>query len=342
MLAGQTKSLGNFRFSTEGLPEAMRAKAVSGLHEQAPVPGGIEPLEPLLNCPVRLDLVKQALPGLGIMIGTACGVRQAARSRAAASGSADDLLIAVNLSGRSIVQQDDQELKLADGDAMLATRGPQGFSIIRPGPTRFLGLRVPRAAVTPLTSRSSDRPIQLLPRSNGALALLVAYTRAMLRAESVETPELRRLAVSHAHDLVAAIASSALGGRPISDGRAIAAARLQAIIADIAAHLNECDLSAAAVAQRQRVTPRYIHKLFEREGLVFSQFVLSQRIARAHRILSNPRWAQRSISSVAFETGFGDLSYFNRIFRRCYGATPSEVRRAAEQDGCTSALIISS
>lgn len=134
------------------------------------------------------------------MIGTACGIRQAARSRAAASGSADDLLIAINLRVRSIIQQDDQELKLADGDAMLAT--PQSFSIIRPGPTHFLGLRVPRAAVTPLAGRFSDTPIQLLPRRNGALSLLVAYASAIVGEDLLPTPELRRLVVTHVHDLI--------------------------------------------------------------------------------------------------------------------------------------------
>ena len=112
------------------------------------------------------------------------------------------------------------------------------------------------------------------------------------------------------------------------EGRAIAAARLRAIMADIAAYLGDCDLTAAAVARRQRVTPRYVHKLFEQEGLVFSRFVLAALGARAPN--AYVRLAQRSISSVAFEVGFGDLSYFNRAFRRCYGATPSEVRRSAE------------
>ncbi len=335
MLPGQAKLWGSFRFSTDGLPEAMCAKAVSELHEHTALPGGIEPLEPLPNSPVRVDIAKQALPGLGIMIGSACGIRQAARSKAAASGSEDDVLIAINVSGRSIVQQDDQELRLEGGDAMLATRGPQGFSIIRPGPTHFLGLRVPWAAVTPLAGWFSDTPIQVLPRSNGAIPLLVAYARATLGEHSLQTQELRRLAVTHVHELIAAAASVTLGSRPIADRRAIAAARLRAIMADIAAHLGECDLSAAAVAQRQCVTPRYIHKLFEREGLVFSRYVLGQRVARAHRMLTDPRWAQRSISSVAFETGFGDLSYFNRVFRRRYGAAPSEVRRAAKQDEFT-------
>ena len=113
---------------------------------------------------------------------------------------------------------------------------------------------------------------------------------------------------------------------------AIAAARLRAIMADVAVYLGDCNLTSAAVAQRQRVTPRYVHKLFEQEGLVFSRFVLERRLARAHRMLTDVRLAQRSISSVAFEVGFGDLSYFNRAFRRCYGATPSEVRRSAKRD----------
>jgi AraC-like DNA-binding protein len=48
-------------------------------------------------------------------------------------------------------------------------------------------------------------------------------------------------------------------------------------------------------------------------------------------MLTDSRFAGRSISALAFDTGFGDLSYFNREFRHRYHATPSEVRRAAAQ-----------
>jgi hypothetical protein len=47
-------------------------------------------------------------------------------------------------------------------------------------------------------------------------------------------------------------------------GRGICAARLCAIMADINANLGDCDLTVAAIARRQRVTPRYIHKIFDR------------------------------------------------------------------------------
>jgi AraC-like DNA-binding protein len=39
-------------------------------------------------------------------------------------------------------------------------------------------------------------------------------------------------------------------------------------------------------------------------------------------------------SAVALAAGFGDLSHFNRSFRRRYGATPSDVRAAGRgQEG---------
>jgi AraC-like DNA-binding protein len=98
---------------------------------------------------------------------------------------------------------------------------------------------------------------------------------------------------------------------------------------DICAHLGDGELSVAEVAQRQRVTPRYVHKLLEKEGLTFSSFVLGRRLARAHRMLSDPYLANRTIGSVAFDVGFGDLSYFNRTFRRRYGVAPGEIRLSA-------------
>lgn len=100
----------------------------------------------------------------------------------------------------------------------------------------------------------------------------------------------------------------------------------------IAEHLDSSDLSVTAVAARQRVTPRYVQMLFENEDTTFSQFVLGQRLRRAHRMLSDARYAGWTIGAIAFEVGFGDLSYFTRSFRRVYGDAPSQVRAAARAD----------
>jgi AraC-like DNA-binding protein len=100
-------------------------------------------------------------------------------------------------------------------------------------------------------------------------------------------------------------------------------------------NLGSLQLSVAAVAAQHGITPRYLHKLFETEGSSYSAFVLTQRLTRVHRMLADRRGASRPISALAFDVGFGDLSYFNREFKRRFNATPSGIRREALAASCT-------
>ena len=127
-------------------------------------------------------------------------------------------------------------------------------------------------------------------------------------------------------DLVAVTLGATRDAAAAAEGRGIRAARLRAIKADVEANLADGSLSPAAVAGRQKVSDSYVRKLFEGEGMSFSEFVLTRRLVHAHRLLQDPRQINQSIASIAFEVGFGDLSYFNRAFKRFYGATPSEIR----------------
>jgi len=74
------------------------------------------------------------------------------------------------------------------------------------------------------------------------------------------------------------------------------------------------------------VTPRYVQRLFEADGTTFSEYLMEQRLARAHRLLCEPGASHTAISTIAYDVGFGDLSHFNRRFRRQYGLTPRELR----------------
>jgi AraC-like DNA-binding protein len=109
-------------------------------------------------------------------------------------------------------------------------------------------------------------------------------------------------------------------------GRGVRAARLKAIEAHICENLAIQDLCVQSVAANYGLSPRYIHMLFEGEGTTFSTFVREHRLLQAHNMLRSPRHAVRSIGSIALAAGFGDLSHFNRSFRRRFGVTPSEVR----------------
>jgi AraC-like DNA-binding protein len=108
--------------------------------------------------------------------------------------------------------------------------------------------------------------------------------------------------VSHIHDLVALSLGAARDYRKTAEEGGARAARLRTIKADIAAGLGDCELNVNRVAARHGVTPRYVQNLFASERATFSEFVLSQRLTVAYRLLSDPRFAHRSISSIAFDS----------------------------------------
>ena len=43
-------------------------------------------------------------------------------------------------------------------------------------------------------------------------------------------------------------------------------------------------------------------------------------------MLVDSRFRDEKISTIAYDCGFADVSYFNRMFRRSYGASPSDIR----------------
>ena len=100
----------------------------------------------------------------------------------------------------------------------------------------------------------------------------------------------------------------------------------RAIKADIEAKLGQPGLSTATVAARHRLTERTLQRLFETEGTSCTAFILERRLARVHRMLTDPRFAEQRITTIAFDAGFGHLSRFTSAFRARFGASASEVR----------------
>ena len=168
--------------------------------------------------------------------------------------------------------------------------------------------------------------------SNTALKLLAGYTNALLGDDQgVKTPALRHRVAAHVHDLVALALGATREAADIAKSRGIAAARLRAAKIHTIENIGNREISIGAVAAHLGMSQRYLQRLFEIDGTTFAAFLLSQRLARAHRMLREPRSAHKRVSAIAYDVGFGDLSYFSRCFRRFYGATPMDIRQAARK-----------
>jgi AraC-like DNA-binding protein len=274
------------------------------------------------DVPFNVDMVFRVLPDLVLASGT-CSAMDCLRTPDLVEG--DDLLLSVALSGDSILHVRGKEIPIGGNTAAL-TRTADACRCEIQSASEVINFRLPFGKVAPLIPDLDAATTRPIPVNTEAMRLLVHYA-AMLKEENwVTDPHLQSLMASHLQDLAVLAIGATRDAAMVASGRGVPAARLRAIKGDIVKNLTDRDLSIEMIARRHGITARYVSMLFDGDATTFSEFVLVQRLNRVHRMLTDPRYSDRAVSSLAFETGFGDLSYFNRCFRRLYGATPSDVR----------------
>lgn len=282
-------------------------------------------IEPYPDHPFELDFNIRSFSGFAMATGWLSPTRN---THTSAMVEDDDIVLVYTPHGSGTLSQNGRETLIEDGQATLVSNGSPGV-FLGNKPSRLTNFRFSRAMLSPLATDVDAMLIQAISPDNPALRLLIGYAGVLRDNDALATPELRRSVALHMHDLASLVLGAARDGAELAKKRGVRAARLHAIKDDVLANLARRNLSAETLAPRHGITPRYVNMLFEMEGVSLSEFVLGQRLARAHRMLGDSRLAERPISEIAFDVGFGDLSYFNRTFRRLYGATPSEIRRAS-------------
>lgn len=101
---------------------------------------------------------------------------------------------------------------------------------------------------------------------------------------------------------------------------------MSAIKAYILTEIDNPALCLEDVAAQQGISSSYVRKLFAAEGAKFASYVLKIRLEKVFQMLADPDSRSLAISAIALKCGFNDISYFNRVFRRRYGCTPSDLR----------------
>ena len=97
----------------------------------------------------------------------------------------------------------------------------------------------------------------------------------------------------------------------------------------IEAHAHEA-VGLEGAAGQVGLTAFHFLRLFSKVlGVTPHQYLVRARLRRAARLLADDA---RSITEIAFDVGFGDLSNFVRTFHRAAGASPRSFRRAARGD----------
>ncbi len=106
--------------------------------------------------------------------------------------------------------------------------------------------------------------------------------------------------------------------RPGGTSRFGQLARIKLYIGD---HLHERRLGPATIAAAMRLSTRYVHALFESEGLTVGEYIRRRRVAACRESLESAV-ASGSLTDLALRWGFYDLSHMTRCFNREFGAPP--------------------
>lgn len=329
LLGSRPSVAGILRLPLEGAPEYKRPILLREFFERLGIGYDAKPLH---EDPIEINLTLQGLPGMQLLSGKLQGARY--RRTRLGSDPTDDVGLLVNPRGEHHLSQLGREIVLKDGEATLVSLTDPLDATNRP-PGDLIVLRFPRPQLAPRLAGPEDCFLRRIPGCTPALGLLTQYLKIAWQEQTLADRDLQPIVVSHLYDLIAVAIGATRDATEMARAGGLRAARFKAIKQDIARNLDRPDLSVMTLANRHGCTPRFVQRLFEVEGTTFTEYVLTLRLARAHGMLTDLRHGGAKISVVAYDSGFGDVSYFNRVFRRHYGAPPSHIRAQSRRAGGT-------
>ena len=240
--------------------------------------------------------------------------------------SRSDSLVLVCLNSRLAVDVADRchevnetHLSLFDPCSKHITRAMQ--------PLDMIGVSIPREVLERrirITKGIIDHPIV----TQGDAALLAGLVREIIRIRpSTLSPAAATIVRQQLLDLISVVLGNLADVTPkLGSSTQLATLKLRAAIDS---QLTNPDADRASIAAAAGISERHANRVLAREGTSVGRLLSARRLARCAEAFRDPRQRHHGIADVAYSFGFRDLSHFTRVFKGCYGISPSEYRASA-------------
>ena len=193
----------------------------------------------------------------------------------------------------------------------------------------FVGFAIPRARLAELVPNIDDFASSVFAPEMRSVRHLVSFTEWLLASEAHDDPALARHAETSLIDLLALVINAGGDVAEQATKRGLRSARVQEIIHEIGLKFADPAFSAATIGSQMDLSARYVQELLQETGASFTERVMELRLQKARAMLADPRFDRFKIGEIAFTCGFNEASYFNRCFRRRFGASPTQLRGRA-------------
>lgn len=248
--------------------------------------------------------------------------------RTIAAGDPECLHMTLLLRGHMSATQQGRSDVLAPGD-MTSYNTSRPAVMHADEPIEALVLRLPRALLGPSAARIEALTALRIPGDSALARLTGQFFRGV--ATGVADGEIARddaNAAERVVDLVRGLYSQRIERDAASRSRSTTELLLSAKCV-IEAKLSDPRLGPDEVARACFISKRYLHKLFESEGLSVCDWIRAARLDRCRRDLQDPTLAAETILSIASRWGLPSSAHFSRLFRAAYGCSPREYRAAS-------------
>ncbi len=245
-------------------------------------------------------------------------------SHSSARSTSDEMAFSLQLvhSGRCRIRHAGAECVALPGDMIVADRS-KSYELTFTEPVQGLVLSPPWARFGRYAETFEAVAGRRIDVDSGPGAVLSTFIRSawdhLVEHEGEEWPES---AAGIIWDLLEATLRGE-AGREIIPGAADRLRRDARALID--GHLWDPGFQSSGIAHALNVSARYLQMVFAEVGTTPSRFLLARRLDTAAarlRRLERPH----SITDVALECGFSDLSYFSRVFRSRFGISARNYR----------------
>lgn len=234
-------------------------------------------------------------------------------ARAIRQAPGEHFFLIVQESGCCRIAQESHSTLLSAGDMVLVDAArPSEFSY-GAVQSRQISLHLPKEEIAGRFGHACDGGLPISRSDPLWLAM-----RAVLSKMSAGSGAQTELGEAMFSLLGAYVSSLRAGGLP-ERGTGLLSRALQLIDR----YRSDPAFGPGELAMRLNVSERTLQRHFQPLGETPGRRLLERRLELAHaRLTGARRRPGETVTSIALDCGFNDLSYFHREFRRKYGATP--------------------
>lgn len=238
---------------------------------------------------------------------------------------ASKVVITLQLKGRCRLEQDGRSITLEPGDITLCD-STRPYCAEVDEPFEAVSMCLPRDKWTRRQGQTEQLTARAIKPATASGAIVCRFVHDLFTTlEQLDPIVIERYVDNGLNMIHGALSDQLIDCDSFHNGsKTTLLYRAKALINE---SIHNCDLDREMIASGLGISIRYLHDIFHSEHITVCEWIWQQRLELCRQALCDPHSAGKSISQIAYDCGFSDISHFSRRFKRAYRLSPSEYRK---------------